>query len=254
MQAISVVIICKNESHIIGRTLQSLQGLTDDIVLYDNGSTDGTQEIVKASGARLYEGEWLGFGATKQKAISLAKYDWILSLDADEAIDDELKSAILELALADKQTVFEFRFWNYMGNKVLMHGEWGNDSHIRLFNRDVVHWDQAAVHEKLVIPKGTIVKKIRGHVLHYTALDLGQYARKMSDYATLNAKKYFQQGKKSSAIRSWISPAFSFLRNYVFKLGFLDGRAGYTCAKISANYTFMKYRKLRELNRSNKGN
>src|SRR6476619_7565592 len=94
MSFLSIVIICKNESHVIGRSLESLRGITDDIIIYDNGSTDGTQDIVKASGARLYEGKWEGFGPTKTKAIALAKYDWILNLDADEAVDEELNKTL----------------------------------------------------------------------------------------------------------------------------------------------------------------
>src|SRR5690349_24377680 len=96
MSSLSIVIICRNEAHVIGRSLESLRGITDDIVIYDNGSTDGTQEIVKKHGARLYEGKWEGFGPTKTKAIALAKYDWILNLDADEAVDDELNKTLKE--------------------------------------------------------------------------------------------------------------------------------------------------------------
>src|SRR6186997_941348 len=94
MQKLSVVIVCKNEADIIGRTLQSLQGLTDNIVLYDNGSSDTTMEIAKQFNVQLYQGSWEGYGKTKRTAISLAKYDWILNLDADETPDEELKRSL----------------------------------------------------------------------------------------------------------------------------------------------------------------
>src|ERR1044071_4600463 len=116
MQKISVVIICKDEQDEIGRTLQSLKGLTDDIVVLDNGSTDNTKNIVLDQGARLVEESWEGFGKTKNKAIGFAKYDWILNLDADESIDEELKNSLLNLPLQNDEEVFEMKFKNFLGN------------------------------------------------------------------------------------------------------------------------------------------
>src|SRR4026209_136353 len=107
MQKLSVVIVCKNGANVIGKTIKSFTGLTDDVLVYDNGSTDGTQEIVRQNGARIFEGEWNGFGKTKNTANALAKYDWILSLDADEAIDEELKKNLLQLDLDDDMKLYE---------------------------------------------------------------------------------------------------------------------------------------------------
>src|SRR4029079_6269626 len=115
--SLSIVIICKNEDDVIADTLKSFQGLTDDIVVYDNGSTDNTVDKVKQFNARLHEGAWEGFGKTKMKAIALAKYDWILSLDADEAIDEELKENLLKQDLSDETKAFEFKFKNFLGDK-----------------------------------------------------------------------------------------------------------------------------------------
>src|SRR5258705_11844245 len=140
MQPFSIVIICKNEGDIIAHTLQSLQGLSDDIIVYDNGSTDGTAAIIQQYNIRFHQGTWEGFGKTKNKANALAKYDWILSLDADEAIDEELKQNLLQQNLADGRKVFEFKFKNFLGSKWLRFGEWGYDKHIRLFNRMKVKW------------------------------------------------------------------------------------------------------------------
>src|SRR6185436_12350464 len=143
MQKLSVVIVCRNGAKVIEETIKSFSGLTDDVLIYDNGSTDGTQAIVKKTGAKLFEGDWEGFGKTKNKANALAKYDWILSLDADEAIDEELKKNLLGLDLSDEIRVYEARFKNFLGNKWLRFGEWGNDKHTRLFNRQKVKWDDA---------------------------------------------------------------------------------------------------------------
>ena len=246
MQRLSVVIVCKNGANVIGETIKSFSGLTDDILIYDNGSTDDTKEIVKQSKARLVEGSWEGFGKTKNKANALAKYDWILSLDADEAIDEELKENLLKQDLANDRNVFEFKFKNFLGDKWLRYGEWGDDKHIRLFNRKKINWNDAEVHESLLLPTGVKIISIPGHVLHKTAPDIASYENKMENYAALNAEKYFKKQKRVGSLKMVSSAAFSFIKNYFFKLGFLDGTTGYHCAKINARYTFLKYKKLNE--------
>ena len=247
MSFLSIVIICKNEAHVIGRSLESLRGITDDVVVYDNGSTDGTQEIVKRSGARLYEGKWEGFGPTKTKAISLAKYDWILNLDADEAVDEELNRTLLDWKPSSDNIVYTVAFKNYLGERHLKWGEWGRDFHIRLFNRKTVEWDEAPVHENLVMSKEIEVHKLKGHVLHRTMEDIRDYSNKMVRYAMLSAEKYFHQGKKASWWKLRLSPSYTFIHYFILKLGFLDGYWGYVSAKMTAWYTFMKYARLREL-------
>lgn len=247
MQRLSVVIACKNGAKVIGETIKSFSGLTDDILIYDNGSTDGTKDIVRQTNARLVEGTWEGFGKTKSKANALAKYDWILSLDADEAIDEELKGNLLKEELIDEEKVFEFKFKNFLGNKWLRFGEWGDDKHIRLFNRMKIKWNDADVHESLLLPEDVKVISVSGYVLHKTAANFSEYENKMENYAALNAEKYFKQQKKSGSFKIFFSAAFSFIKNYFFKLGFLDGATGYHCARINARYTFLKYKKLDEL-------
>jgi len=247
MQRLSVVIVCKDGATVIGETIKSFSGLTDDILIYDNGSTDDTKDIVRQSNARLVEGSWEGFGKTKNKANALAKYDWILSLDADEAIDDELKETLLKQDLADEMKVFEFKFKNFLGTKWLRYGEWGDDKHIRLFNRTKIKWNDADVHESLLLPNEVKLISVPGYVLHKTAANFSEYENKVKNYAVLNAEKYFKQQKRSGTFKMFFSAAFSFIKNYFFKLGFLDGATGYHCARINARYTFLKYKKLNEL-------
>jgi len=254
MQKISVVIICKDEEDEIGRTLQSLVGLTDDIVVLDNGSTDNTINIVRDQGARLVEESWEGFGKTKNKATRFAKYDWILNLDADESIDAELKNSLLNLPLQNVNEAFKIKFRNFFGDTYLRFGEWGGDSHIRLFNRRKVNWDEAIVHEGLVFAPGIRIKKLKGFVLHYTVKNKAEFASKMLRYGLLNAEKYAREGRRSSWVRIYLAPIFTFIRYYVFKLGFLDGRAGFICAKMSSYYTHIKYARLLELNKVKKQN
>ncbi len=248
MSVISIVIACKNEATIIANTLQSLQGVSDDIVVYDNGSTDGTQQIIQQlAHVRLAEGSFEGFGKTKNKANSLTKHDWILSLDADEAIDEELKQSLLALNPENEKTVYDISFKTFLGDKYIKYGEWGGDHHIRLFNKKVVSWNDAPVHEELILPTGIEVKKIKGYVLHKTMADMQDYATKMAGYAMLNAEKYFRQGKKASWWKLRLSPGFTFFHYYILKRGFMDGHEGYVCAKMTAWYTFLKYARLKEL-------
>ncbi|HEV7783020.1 MAG TPA: glycosyltransferase family 2 protein [Chitinophagaceae bacterium] len=254
MQSLSVVIICKNEAGIIGKTLQSLEGLTDDIIVYDNGSTDDTVAIAKKFPVTVYESCWTGFGRTKNMANEKARYDWILSLDADEAIDEELKKSLLALSLTDEKTVYEIKFKNFFGTQWLRFGEWGNDKHIRLYDRRQVNWDEEPVHEKLVLPAGTGISRLKGNILHYTAIDLEKYRIKLSKYAVLNAEKYYEQGKKTGAFRKYAAGFFSFLQNYIFRAGFLDGKGGYRCAMMTSRYTYDKYKNLEKMSKQIKDN
>ena len=249
---LSVVIITKNEAHIIGTTLQSLQGLTDDIIIVDSGSTDATIEICKKFNAIIIETTWDGYGQNKNKGIDAAKYNWILNLDADEAIDAELKAAIVQLELNDEETVYNFKFKNFFCNKWIRFGEWAGDKHIRLFNRNKVRWNTAAVHEGLLLGNKTKVVMLPGNILHYTTQNIDEYIGKTIAYAKLNAQKYQLQGKQASFFKLRMAPGLTFFQHYILRLGFLDGWEGYLIAKTTAWYTFLKYSFLKEMNKNSK--
>ena len=209
---ISVVIITKNEAHIIANTLESLQGLTGDMVIVDSGSSDETVKICKQFNASVIETGWAGYGINKNKGIDAAKNDWILSLDADEAIDEELKQTLLQLPLVDDTEVFNIRFKNFYCNKWIRFGEWGFDKHIRLFNRKKVQWNNVAVHENLVFPPKVKITLLKGNILHYTVNNRQEYEEKTDHYARMNAKKYIEAGKKADYFKQYFSPVFAFLR------------------------------------------
>lgn len=250
---ISVVIICRNEAHIIGRTLAAVQGFTDDVVVVDSGSTDGTQSIVTNSGARLLETGWDGYGPNKNKGVSIARHDWILSIDADEVVDETLVQELITLNLADAKTVYNIRFRAFLGDTMIRYGEWSNDRHIRLYNRTQVSWNDAAVHEQLHFPPDIKTVTIqKGYIHHYTSRSIEDFAGKTVQYAMLNAAKYHAAGKQAGWLKCRLAPVFSFVKNYIFRMGFLDGEAGYTVAKMNAWYTWLKYIRLRELNRQKK--
>jgi glycosyltransferase involved in cell wall biosynthesis len=247
---ISVVIIAKNEAHIIANTLQSLQRVTNDIVIVDSGSTDETVAICKKYNATVIETGWDGYGINKNKGIKAAKHDWILSLDADEAIDAELQETLLQLTVTNDSAVFDIRFKNFFCNKWIRFGEWGFDWHIRLFNRNKVQWNNAAVHENLVFPEGFTVTKLKGNILHYTVQNREEYDAKTDHYARMNAKKYVEAGKRANFFKQYFSPVFAFIQHYIFRLGFLDGKEGFIIAKTTARYTFLKYRYLKEMKKT----
>ncbi|RTL59639.1 MAG: glycosyltransferase family 2 protein [Sphingobacteriales bacterium] len=251
MKPLSVVIICRNEEKIIGTTIESVKDITDDIVCVDNGSTDNTLSVIKQFGARLEETIWEGFGKTRNKALAFAKYDWILMLDADEPVDTVLKQSILNENFTDPYLVYKLTRKNYFAGTHLKFGEWGRKaSHIRLFHRDYTKWEEAEVHEKVILPPGAVVKTLNGHILHYTADNVTDFETKMTKYAFLSAHKYYRYGTKSNFFKIYISPVFSFILNYFFRLGFLDGTRGFFIARTSALYTHLKYVILRKMQRS----
>ena len=247
---ISVVIICRDEAHIIGKTIKSVQQITDDVVVVDSGSTDETQQIVRSTGARLIETGWDGYGANKNKGVTIAKYDWILSIDADEIVDNELVSQLQTIIFTAIPIVYNIRFRAFWGEKMIRFGEWTNDQHIRLYNRNHSAWNVAAVHEGLVLPKGTTIITLKGFIHHFTSQNLEDFTTKTKLYALLNAEKYYQQGKKAGWIKCNVATGFSFIKNYFFRLGFLDGEAGFIVAKMNAWYTWLKYVRLRELRKA----
>ncbi|MES1215709.1 MAG: glycosyltransferase family 2 protein [Bacteroidota bacterium] len=252
MQQVSVVIIAKNEGHIIGQTLKSLHGLTDDIVVGDTGSTDSTIEVAKSNGARVEIISWEGFGNTKNKAVALAKYDWILFLDADESIDEALKDFIEKFPTNETQTAYKIKFKNFIGKQQIRHGEWGSECKLKLFHRSVARWDASEIHEKVTTTDGVKIKIADGFVLHYLMNNLKEYAEKMNRYAELVAHKYYQQGKKAGWFKLYIYPSYQFISNYIFRLGFLDGRLGFITSFFSSYYAFLKYHRLKELIENNK--
>jgi glycosyltransferase involved in cell wall biosynthesis len=245
--AISAVIITKNEAHIIGTVLKTLTGVVGEIIIVDSGSTDDTVLICKKFGAHVVETTWDGYGANKNKGIDAAANNWILNIDADEALDETLRQSIQQAHLQDENTVYEFNFKNFFCGKWIRFGEWAGDKHVRLFNRKKIRWNSAAVHENLTIDSNTVAIQLKGNILHYTTHSLDEYINKTVMYARLNAQKYFANRKKAGFIKLHVAPTFTFLKYYILKLGFLDGWQGYLIARTTSWYTFLKYSYLKEL-------
>lgn len=245
---ISATIITFNEERNIERCIKSLQNVADEIVVLDSNSTDKTPEICKELGVTFHQRAWEGYSASKNYLNSLASHDYILSIDADEALDEDLKDAIMKLKpLNDPEVYSVNRLTNYCG-KWIKHSGWYPDVKIRLFPKDSSHWDGEFVHEELVYPANKTVLQLDGHLLHYSYYDFKDHRERADKYSTLTAQKMNSQGKKASPLKPILSGAARFVSMYILKLGFLDGYMGFKIAQISAQSNVFKYKELRRLN------
>ncbi|MBR5027721.1 MAG: glycosyltransferase family 2 protein [Bacteroidales bacterium] len=251
---ISAVIITKNEERNIVRCLESLQGVADEIVVVDSGSTDCTEELCRGFELRFENHEWEGYSEQKNYANSLAWNDWILSIDADEALSEELRQSLLKLKqtqVPDNQVFAVNRLTNYCGHWI-HHCGWYPDRKIRLFNRTKKQWT-GTIHEILTdTAEPTETQLLAGDLHHYSYHTVEDHIRQADKFTTLTAQEAYEKGKKASVVAIVFRPRWKFFRDYIFKGGFLDGYAGYQVCKISAFATFLKYSKLRMLHKNNK--
>jgi glycosyltransferase involved in cell wall biosynthesis len=240
--SLSVVIITKNEEDIIGMCLDAIATLSDDIIVVDSGSTDKTESICLAKKARFIPHFWEGYSRNKNFGIGHTKYDWVLSIDADEILNAELVSAIQKELLAPTADAYNISFKNVFLGKPLDFGSWVRESHVRLFKKENIRW-KGDIHEKLTLERARI-GKLGGHILHYSVRSLEQYMSKKNVYTTLAAEDMYSRGKKAGFVKIFLSPIFHFVRDYVIKLGFLDGLQGFILATEGAHYVYLKYSKL----------
>lgn len=245
---ITVVIITHNEERNIGRCLESVKGVADEIIVVDSFSTDSTEEICKSFNVKFVQQEWLGYSGQKNFANSLASNDWILSVDADEELSEKLKESIKELKhkkLPDHNALSMNRLTNYCGRWIHFCG-WYPDRKIRIWNRNVGSWS-GEIHEKVVFSKEIRENVLKGDLLHYSFETAQDYENQMFKFAKMRGQQYFENGKKHASFYLKVSPVFAFLQHYIFQLGFLDGKDGYNICRIAYEATKLKYQTLKEL-------
>ncbi len=248
---ISAVLITLNEEENLPRCLASVRGLTDEILVVDSGSSDATKAIAARFGARVIHHDWAGYVGQKNFAISQAAHPWILSLDADEEISPALRAGI-ELVQqieppAQVPAGYEVsRLVYYLGQWVY-HGDWFPDVLVRLFQKDKAHFEGGHVHERLVLDGP--VERLPGYLHHYTYRDRDDRHRRIAHYAQLWAKSAAEAGKTASPLAPATHAAARFLKGYLLKKGFLDGRLGFEIAAGNAKEVWLKYQALRELKR-----
>ncbi|HME35946.1 MAG TPA: glycosyltransferase family 2 protein [Candidatus Sulfotelmatobacter sp.] len=263
---LSVVIITFNEEANIGRTLASVQPLVangkGEIIVVDSGSTDRTVEIAKSFGAKVFVEEWKGFAAQKNSAIDKATGDWILSLDADEELGDVAREFVL-LVLSGSHDVLSHSagFWlsrrNYFLGRWMRHGGFYPDAKLRMFRRGSGHFEDRSVHEDVKLEPGQQAYDARHYdlggrcdLIHHSYPTLSDYIEHMNRYSSLGAEMVVAKGKVGfSVINIVLRPLFTFIYNYFFRLGFLDGREGLLLHLYHAVYVSWKYAKAWELSR-----
>ena len=240
---ISATIITLNEEKNLPRAIESLR-CCDEILVVDSGSTDRTVDIAREYGARAIQSDWRGYAGQKNFASEQAACDWVLSIDADESLSEELEAEILQVKKYGPQfDAYAFpRLTQYLG-KWILHSGWYPDRKIRLFDRRKAKWVGDYVHES-VVSEG-LTGKLNGNLLHYTCTSLGEHLRSMDRYTTLAAEEVLAQGRRVGARRLVVDPAWAFLRSYFLQAGYLDGVEGLTIAYMASQYTFLKYAKAR---------
>ncbi|MGM9820334.1 MAG: glycosyltransferase family 2 protein [Candidatus Onthomorpha sp.] len=248
---LSAVIITCNEQDNIARCLRALQSVADDIVVVDSLSQDDTCKIASSfDKVRVFSQKWLGYAEQKNYANTLAKYDTILSIDADEVLSKELAKSIKQLKEKEDnplQTYELARLTNYCGHWI-KHCGWYPDKKIRIFNRTTAQWQGEFVHETLSLPENAEVTLLKGDLLHYSYKNTSSHVQQLDKFTTLTAMQARKDGKTTGIAGIICRPIWKFLRDYFFKCGFLDGYAGFQVCKLSATATFLKYAKLKELN------
>jgi glycosyltransferase involved in cell wall biosynthesis len=245
---LSVAIITKNEEDRLPQTLEAIKDLADEIVVVDSGSNDKTLEVAKRYGAKVFVEDWKGYGEQKNSALQKTKGEWVLFLDADEVVSEELKQLIREkINNPTAEGYYLKRRIVYLG-KEIKH-IWNNDWVLRLVKRSANPRWAGDIHEKLLLEGKT--EYLKGGVLyHYTYRNLYEQLRKMLLYAKLSAEDYYKKGKKPSKVKIVSAPFWNFVKFFFLKRGFLEGFRGFLIAFSYAFYSFAKYALLWDMCRN----
>jgi (heptosyl)LPS beta-1,4-glucosyltransferase len=243
MTSLSAVVITKNEHENIDSCLQSLKWAVEIVVL-DAGSTDDTCDIALRHGARVGKAEpWRGFGIQRQRAQSLARCEWIFMIDADERVSPELGDSIREF-INKEPYIGRISRLNWCFGGFIRHSGWHPDLVDRLYPKELAHFSEALVHERLQNPRKLPVKLLRGSLLHFTYKDIQHYSLKSALYASLWAQDRQSNGEVASLSQAFAHALGCFVKMYLFGAGFLDGRRGLLLAVLSAQSAFNKYADL----------
>jgi glycosyltransferase involved in cell wall biosynthesis len=243
---LSVIIITKNEAHDIRACLESV-AWADEIIVVDSGSTDETLAIAHEYTQQVYTAvDWQGFGVQKNRALSYATGEWVLSLDADERVSAELHAEMVRAIKLDSPLVYSVpRLSSYCG-RFIHHSGWWPDRVARLFRRGHAQFSNDLVHERLVYTEAT--GRLHSPLLHSTYKNLDEVLVKINQYSSLGAQNAYNRGKRGSLSRAIGHGVWAFLRTYFLRAGFLDGPEGLMLAISNAEVTYYRYLKLYYLN------
>ncbi len=238
---LSVVIVAKNEAHNITECVQSAR-FADEVLVLDSGSSDDTVTLATAAGARVVETDWPGYGPQVARGFGLAAGDWVLSLDADERITPALRAEIEKVLAKPTHDGYRIPRLSEFCGRFIRHSGWRPDHTLRLGRRAVAGFTDHFLHAHMTV-QGRIAD-LQQPLVHYSYPHLNDVLDKLNRYSTGHARDMQSQGKSGSLTRALLAGLFAFVRTYVLRLGFLDGRHGLMLAIFNAEYTYYKYLKL----------
>ncbi len=255
---LSVVLITKNEGHRLASCLRSV-AFADEIVVLDGASTDDTVAVAEAHGARVVvDPHWPGFGAQKNRVLEMASHEWVLSLDADESLTEELTRSVQEVVAgiavgppdsADGYNGYWIRRRSCFAGRPLRFGDWSSDRVLRLVRNGQARFSDVAIHEQLLCEAP--VSQLKGLLMHHTIGSMADARAKAWRYAQAGAPAVASRGR-GGAVSAWLHGGWTFIRGAIFRLGLLDGRYGLMLAWANAYGTWLRYRMAGELRRTNR--
>lgn len=249
MEKLSVVIIAFNEELNIARCITGIHEIADEVVVVDSNSTDATADICATMGARVIQQPFLGYTEQKNFAVSMAHFNLVLSLDADEVPDAELLQSILKVKENPQAEGYSMnRLTNYCGHWV-KHSGWYPDRKLRLFFKDKGAWIGGALHEKYELNNQKEPVLLNGDLLHYSYYSINEHIKQVDKFTAISSQELAEKGYCPSLLKLVSAAPVKFFRDYFLKLGFLDGYTGFQIAKISAFATYLKYARARDLYR-----
>ena len=247
---ISGLVITFNEEKNIGKCIDALFKVCNEVIIVDSMSTDNTVAIAESKGAKVVSQSFLGDGPQRTHGLPFCKNDWILNLDADEFLDADAEQFILDKKYVEGgYDAFSFRVKNFLGDELIDFSGWYPDHKVRFFNKKTAAPSASKVHQKIV---ATNEKKVNVHILHYGWDSFEQIIAKKNQYSTWHAQQLFNQGKRINGFKPVLNGGIAFIRCYFFKKGIFNGLDGITIALIQAFFSYMKYAKLIKLQRSEK--
>jgi glycosyltransferase involved in cell wall biosynthesis len=249
MRDLSVVIITFNEERNIGRCIDSVKEIADDIVVVDSYSTDNTAQICREKNVRVIQHAFEGYIEQKNWALTQSIYPFVLSLDADEALSEELLKSV-DAAKKNKHKAYMMnRLTNYCG-KWIRHGGWYPDRKLRLFDKSVGKWGGINPHDKFEVNRRIDVGYLKGDILHYSYYTQEDHDRQIEKFSDIAAKALYSKGVRFYYWQLVFKPVARFLKTYIANAGFMDGKEGWIIAAKSAKATYLRYSKLRRLDRN----
>lgn len=252
MQNISVVIITYNEEGNIERCIDSAKKVADEVLILDSFSSDNTVAIARSKGAIVHQERFRGYIEQKNLALQLTSHQYVLCLDADEALDDTLANSIIESKVKmDAQAYSMNRCTNYCG-RFIRRGLWYPDRKLRLFDKGIGVWGGLNPHDKVILSKAVRIHHLKGDLLHYSYDSIEDHVSQNNKFSSISAQALYEAGKRTSLFKIIFNPVWAFFHGYFLRLGFLDGFYGFIIAVNISHLTFLKHSKLMMLQRLKK--